>query len=126
MAKLPFGGVWDDVSDPPVDQTDDPAPLLAEIAKCAEDAIPMRPQLAAWFYHVWQSQRIQIRTASGRPGLETSTRVVEAYFRIRKLESHGVARDTAVERVREELGLKVADCCVRMAQEDSRLRSETV
>ena len=64
MAKIPFG---DASFEPYIDRRADSDPLLAEIAQCAYDGVPMRPALASWFYAAWRQGRC--RCIVGSQGL---------------------------------------------------------
>ena len=82
MTKLPFGGF--DAGEPLIDDRDDPAPLLAEIAQCAMAGTKMRPALASWFHRTWEQNRISVRKPSGAPGI-SKTRLVDVVLRAEEM-----------------------------------------
>jgi uncharacterized protein YoaH (UPF0181 family) len=105
VVKLPYGGVDDD---PFIEDDADPIPLLAEIAKCAVDGLPMRPKLAMWFDRVWRQGRVTVRRATGRPRHDSLSNEIDAILRIEDLECQGVPTNEAVDQVINELHIKAS------------------
>lgn len=104
MAKLPFGGI--DLSEPAIDPRADPRPLLDEIAKCAEDHVPMRPALARWFWDAWKADRISVKRIRGARPKDDSDRLAQALLLVDQYEREGHGTEEAINRVRTELSLK--------------------
>jgi hypothetical protein len=129
MAKLPFGGLWDEASDPPVDQRDDPVPLLAEVAQCAFDGAPLRPQLARWFHSAWSSGRIKIKAVRGVRPKDPSGKMIEAILMLRKIPVGTPGIEQEIAKVRKLLGLKASSTAIHafrreLAAVDEKQRSD--
>lgn len=104
MAKVPFGGFGED--EPIIDKHCDPTPLLAEIAQCAYDGLPMRPQLAAWFYYKWKAGKVEVKRSPGTPCKDDPAKVGEALCQLMEYGSGKPGVEEAIRTVRKQLSLK--------------------
>ena len=110
--KLPYGGFEtpEQITQEPIPWDADPAPLLAEIARCAYEARPMPPRLAQWFCSIQARGLVVVKPyrRRGRPRTVTRELYSRAIDRLEELQKSGVGSDEAVDRVKTELKLKAS------------------
>ena len=108
--RIPFGFR---PNEPPIPAGADPKALLAEVAQCLYDGVPLRPNLARWLCEVGKNAQAKIPKRRGRKGEDSIERVVAALTMIDELTDpdgdHKMAVGKAIAEVRSSLGLKASE-----------------
>ncbi len=106
MSKLPYGGF--DPREESIEDDADPGPLLDEIAQCALDGRPLRPQLARWFVHKVERGLVEVKRRRGRKRSDSFDKEFEALQAIEELTEGGHPIEEAIATVRVQLKLKAS------------------